>query len=201
MHALGACYWALENFDDAILVFEDIIEIDSTHGQVLWNLGSIYYYRGNFESSIQYYGEALKYTPRNYNLHGALGKAYFWSDKQSKANDEFRNAISLAKKSASGSMTDIATYYGLMGMADSADYYLKAYNPSNKPGELDATKAFHLGELYLILGKETLAYNYIESALIRGYGWVDVRHSPVYKNLVHEKDFQAMISRSMESKE
>ncbi len=201
MHALGACYFEFENFDDAISIFEEIIEKDSTQGQVLQNLGSIYYYQGDFEKSVQYYQEALRYTPKNYNLHGVLGRAYLWLDKQSLANESFRDAISIGHQDITCSDIDFATWFGLLGREDSADFYIERYNPVDNPEVLNATTAFRIGELYLILGREALAFSYIESALKRDYGWRDVKYSPFYKDLDHDKDFQELIARSLATKE
>ncbi len=196
MHALGACYYELEHFNDAIHMFEEVLEKDSAQGQVLLNLGNIYYYREDFEKSIAYYQEALRYTPKNYSLHSALGKSYMWSDHRSLADESFQNAIDLGHQDISCSDIHFATWFGLLGLLDSADFYLESFDLPNNPETLEASAAYMIGELYLILERETLAFPYIESALKRGFGWRDVRYSPFFKALEDNEDFQEIVARS-----
>ena len=196
MHALGACYYELESFDDAISMFQEVLEQDSAQGQVLLNLGNIFYYQGDFERSINYYHQALRYTPKNYSLHSALGRAYLWSDLRSLADESFRNAIAMGHQDISCSDIHLATWFGLMGRQDSAYYYIERFNPSDSPEDFDAAAAYMIGELYLILERETLAFRYIESALKRGVGWRDVKYSPFYKGLEDDEGFKEMIERA-----
>jgi len=201
LHALAGCYWTVENFDDAITIFEEIIEIDSAQGRVLSSLGSIYYYQGDFEQSIKYLKEAEKYTPQSYSLYWSLGRSYYWAGEKSNANEALSKAISIVKQSSPELVLNIASYYGFMNMVDSAEYYLDACNLSGHPEDLDAIEALLLGELYLILDREAIAFKYIESSLSRGFGWLDVRHSPLYKQLAQNREFQEMIARSEEAME
>jgi tetratricopeptide (TPR) repeat protein len=193
MHALGACYYELEHFNDAIHMFEEVLEKDSAQGQVLLNLGNIYYYQEDFEKSIIYYQKALRYTPKNYSLHSALGKAYLWSDHRSLADESFQNAIDIGHQDMSCSDIHFATWFGLLGRLDSADFYLSSFDLPDNPETLEASAAYMIGELYLILERETLAFPYIESALKRGFGWRDVRYSPFFKALEDNEDFQEML--------
>ena len=196
MHALGACYYELEHFNDAIHMFEEILEQDSAQGQVLLNLGNIYLYQQHYEKSIAYYQEALRYTPKNYSLHSALGKAYLWSENRSLAHESFQNAIDIGHQDMSCSDIQFATWFGLMGKLDSADFYLESFDLPDNPEVLEANAAYMIGELYLILERETLAFPYIESALKRGFGWKDVKYSPFYKALEDNEDFQEIVARS-----
>ncbi len=196
MHALGACYYELDHFNDAIHMFEEILEQDSAQGQVLLNLGNIYYYQQHYEKSIAYYQEALKYTPKNYSLHSALGKAYLWSDNRSLADESFQNAIDIGHQDMSCSDIHFATWFGLLGRLDSADFYLESFDLPDNPEVLEASAAYLIAELYLILERETLAFPYIESALKRGFGWRDVRYSPFFKVLEDNEDFQEIVTRS-----
>jgi len=53
-----------------------------------------------------------------------------------------------------------------------------------------------IGELYLILNREVLAFSFIESALKRGVGWRDVSYSPFFMELGGDEDFKEMIERA-----
>jgi hypothetical protein len=89
-----------------------------------------------------------------------------------------------------------ATWFGLLGRLDSADFYLESFDLPDNPEVLEASTAYMIGELYLILERETLAFPYIESALKRGLGWRDVRYSPFFKALEYNEDFQEIVARS-----
>ena len=195
-HAIASCYYELEDFDYAVAIFEEILEQDSAQGQVLWNLGSTYYYQGDFEKAIDTYQKGLQYTPQNYQLHGALGRAYLFSDKEALANESFQDAISIGHQDITCPDMKFATWFGLMGKKDSASFYIKRLNLPDNPEEVDATSAYYIGEMYLILDRETMAYRFIESALKRGFGWRDVKYSPLYRDLDHDDQFQEMLERA-----
>jgi adenylate cyclase len=201
MNALGGCYYAFEEFDKAIAVFNEIIEQDSTQGQVFQNLGTLYLYRGDYKKSIHNFREAISLLPKDYHIYGALGQAYRWSGEKSLARESFQNAISLGHQDFTCTDLNFATWFGLMGMSDSADFYLKRADPGVDPDSMSPSASYLIGDLYFILGKESLALPYLESALKRGYGWIDVKYAPLYKDLSHDRAFQEMLARSEEEGE
>ena len=201
MHALGAIYWAAENFDEAISVFEKVIEIDSVQGRVYWNLGMIYYYKGDFARSVEYFEQAEQYTPQSFSLYGDLGRSLYWAGEVSQAREALNKAISLINEEPSELPLNIAMYYALGGRMDSAEHFLGKIELPEDPGELEATNAFSVGECYLLLGKKAQAFKYIESGLTRGYGWLEVRHAPLYKSLANDAEFQEMVARAGEAQD
>ncbi len=76
---------------------------------------------------------------------------------------------------------------------------MERLNPPDSSEGLDAAAAYIIGELYLILDRETMAYRFIESALKHGFGWRDVKYSPLYRDLDHDDQFQEMLERSEKS--
>ena len=200
MNLLGACYDGFEEFDKAIDVFEAILESDSTQGRVLRNLGSCYFYKGDFETSAAYYRKALGVMPADYTIYGALGRAYLAWGKRSLAEESFQEAISIGKQDGTCSDLDYVNWFGLMGMKDSADYYLRKSgvmeDPAYLPENLDAAGAFLMGDMYMILGSRGQAYVYLEQALKNGYGWKEVRYTPRYREVAGDPEFQEMLARS-----
>jgi tetratricopeptide (TPR) repeat protein len=196
MNALGGCYYALEDFDKAIAIFNEIIEQDNTQGQVFQNLGTLYLYKGDFKKSVYNYQEAIRLLPKDYHLHGALGQAYKWSGERSLASESFQNAISIGHQDFTCTDLNFATWFGLMGMSDSADFYLNRADPGVYPDSVNASVSYFIGDLYMILGRESLALPFLESALKREYGWIDIKYAPLYKDLINDHNFQAMIARS-----
>ena len=200
MNLLGACYDGFEEFDKAIDVFEQILESDSTQGQVLRNLGSSYFYKGDYETSAAYYRKALGVIPADYTIYGALGRTYLAWGKRSLAEESFQEAIAIGKQDVTCSDLDFVNWFGLMGMKDSADYYLQKsgveVDPAYLPDSLDGASAFFLGDMYLVLGRKEQAYDYLEQALKNGYGWKEIRHAPIYREVAGDTMFRAMVARS-----
>jgi hypothetical protein len=89
-----------------------------------------------------------------------------------------------------------ATYYALMGREDLARHYLESLELPDTPGVLAAIDAFSVGECFLLLGEKAQAFEYIESGLSRGYGWVEVRHAPLYKKLAGDTEFLELLDRA-----
>jgi tetratricopeptide (TPR) repeat protein/TolB-like protein len=196
MNVLGACYFGFEDFDKAIAIFNGIIEQDSTQGQVFQNLGALYYFTGNFDHSVYNYQEALRLLPSSYSVQSALGRAFLAGGNRSLANESFRKAISLGHQDFTCPDLQFAAWFGWLGMTDSADFYLQRAGLEVHPDSVDASVAYSVGETYMILERNSQALPFLESALKRGYGWIEIRHSPIYMDLAHDKSFQDMIARS-----
>jgi len=201
MNVLGGCYYAFEDFDKAIAIFNEIIEQDSTQGQVFQNLGTLYLYRGDYMKSVHNFQEAIRLLPKDYHIHGALGQAYKWSGERSLARESFQKAISLGHQDFTCTDLNFASWFGSMGMSDSADFYLNRADLGVYPDSMSASAAYIIGDLYMILGRESLALPFLESALKRGYGWIDIKYAPLYKDHINDKNFQAMIARSEQLKQ
>lgn len=200
MNLLGSCYYQLEQFDEAIEVFEEMLEKDSTQGLAYQNLGAIYFSAGEYRKSVWNYEQAIRFFPRNYNLNGALGRAYLISGNQSMADKAFQKAIELGKRDFTCSDLNLASWFALMGMEDSTDYYLQkcgvGTDPSYHQDSLDAGAAFFIADIYMILGRNQLAYAYLESALKRGSGWFEIKYYPYYREHSGDPEFREMVDRA-----
>jgi tetratricopeptide (TPR) repeat protein len=197
LYGLGACYFGIGNIDEALKTFKTINEIDSTQSHILQNLGSCYFYKGDYEPASLYYTKAIKYNPENYDLYGLAGWAYYAMEDEEQANTFFGEAISHALKPTEYSYDrSIATYYGLMGMTDSSYYYLNKCDISDDPLDQDPASAFMYGNLFLILGEKDKAFDYFGSALKRGYGWMDVKYHPLFKDLRDDPEFKSLLTIS-----
>lgn len=197
LYGLGACYFGIGNIDKALKTFETINETDSTQSHILQNIGTCHFYNGDYEPASLYYTKAIKYNPENYILYGLTGWAYYAMEDNKQANTFFSEAISHALKHTDHSINcSIATYYGLMGMTDSSYYYIRKCNISDDPLDQDPSSAFMYGNLFLILGEKNKAFEYLGSALKRGYGWVDIKYHPLYKELLDDPEFKSLLTES-----
>jgi adenylate cyclase len=197
LYGLGSCYFGIGNIDEALKTFETINKIDSTQSHILQNLGTCHLYKGDYKSAADYFKKAIEYNPENYALYGLAGWAYYAIDDKEQANAYFSEAISHAMEHADYSFErSIATYYGLMGMTDSSYYYLKKCEISDDPFDQDPVSAFMYGDLFLILGEKDKAFGYFRSALKRGYGLVDMKYHPLFKDLHDDPEFKSLLTIS-----
>ena len=127
-----------------------------------------------------------------------MAEAYYWSGDKERAYETYKNAIALAKDNIDFDpdvIISIVSWYGILGIADSALFYLKQANLPKNPDKTDTYKAFEIGELYLAIGEKRKAIEWIESAIKRDYGWIQVKYHPMYKDLIKDPDFQRMIEK------
>ncbi len=73
---LGACYFMLEDFAGAIRNWEISLQ-GSEHYAALSNLGSAYYYEGNFEQALATYKRAIELNDSDYRLWLNAGEAAY----------------------------------------------------------------------------------------------------------------------------
>jgi tetratricopeptide (TPR) repeat protein len=198
LNGLAGCFWQLQRLADAIQVFERILQINPNNFDVISNLGTTCFYKGNFDKAIYYYKQILITNPEDYLVQGWLADSYYWSNDKRKANEAYKIAIKLATKNSEfdpEAITWIAYHYGMLGIVDSALYYLKKANLPKNPDIIVTDRALDIAEIYLAIGEKHKAIEWIESAIKRGYGWIQVKYHPMYKDLTKDPDFKRMIEK------
>jgi len=204
LNALGGSYWQLQKLDEAIATFEHIIKINPKKKSAIANLGTAYFYNGNFKKASQKYEEVLNITPNDYNVLGYLGEALYWSGEKEKAYDCYKRAIALAKENLEydpKANLEIAFSYGFLGMKDSVLHYLRRSNIPDDPKNADTYTALAVGEIYVMLGNHKTAVEWIESAIMRDYGWIQLKFNPLFEEILKNSDFQQMIAKYKSAKE
>jgi len=197
LYGLGLCQYGMGNIDEALKTFEKINAIDSTQSHILQNIGTCYFYKGDYESASRYYIMALEYNPEYFALYGLTGWAYYSMEDKERANEYFRKAIAHVLENPDyPNYRSVATYYGLMGITDSSYYYLDKCEITDNPLDQFPESAFMYGELFLILGEKDKALEFIGSALQRGYGRMDVKYHPLFKDLQDDPGFKSLLARS-----
>jgi tetratricopeptide (TPR) repeat protein len=198
LNALAGNYWQLQRLADAIQTFEQILQINPDNARVMSNLGTTCFYKGNFDKAIYYYKQALEVNPEDYIVQGWLADAYYWSKDKNRANETYKIAIKLAKKNSEFdpvAITWVAYDFGMLGIVDSALYYLNKANVPKNPDSTLTDRALDVAEIYLAIGEKRIATEWIESAIKRGYGWIQIKYHPMYKDLIKDPDFRKMIER------
>jgi len=195
---LAACYWQLQRLNDAFQTYERIIQTYPDDSYSNANLGTAYFFKGNFDKAIFYYKKSLSKSPGDYVNQGFLGDAYYWSGDKHESNEIYKTAIETARRNLEfdhNAVLGIAYFYGMRGVADSALYYLDQANIPENRDNTDTYNALQIGEIYLSVGEKDKAVEWIESAIKRDYGWIQVKYHPMYKSLINYPDFQRMIEK------
>jgi tetratricopeptide (TPR) repeat protein len=195
---LAACYYQLLRLNDAIQTFERIVQTNPDDFISNANLGTAYFFKGNYDKAIFYYNKSLSKNPNDYQNLGFLGDAYYWSGDKQKSDEVYKTAIESARRNLEfdhNAVQWIACFYGMLGIVDSALYYLDEANIPENPENTDTYMALQIGEIYLTIGEKHKAVEWIESAIRRNYGWVQVKYHPMYKDLIKNPDFQRMIEK------
>lgn len=197
LRGLGVILWLQDDLDGSLETFNRIYAMDTNQAHILHPLGSLYFYKGNYERAAHYYNRAIESYPEDYSLYGSAGWAYYAQGDREHANVDFRKAISMMlEKQDNIYNSSIALYYGLMGRKDSSYYYLHKASPNENPKEHVANESLTLSYAYLILGDKDKALKFLESALKRGSGWQDVKYHYIFNDLQHDPDFQAILARA-----
>ncbi len=99
---LGAAYLAVEEWDKAIETFKEITKdaLYATPQFPLSNLGLAYYKKGDYQTSLQYYKEALKLQPDMVNALFGTGRTYLAMNQGRQALNYLEQAVQLAPKIA-----------------------------------------------------------------------------------------------------
>lgn len=99
-NSLGVAHMEQENWDEAIEYFKAVKDdlLYATPHYPLTNLGFIYYHKGDYDTAISYYEEALDLMPDFPKaLHG-LGRIYLQTGRADKAVEVLENAVAQAPK-------------------------------------------------------------------------------------------------------
>jgi tetratricopeptide (TPR) repeat protein len=182
----GEAHVYLNNYDSAVFCNQQSLKIYEELGDeqgksiAFMNIGSVYWLKGDWASSIDYYTRSLIIEEKNGNYEGVavclniLGSLYYEMKEYDKALEYLNNSLSLIKKS-----DDKITYSYILNnignIHKQGKLYkkaLKAYKESlaiqeqlkNKEGI--AASLHNIGVLYGAMGVEDKALNYLKRSLI-----------------------------------
>ncbi len=83
------------DLQEAITLYERVRQRGAAGANVLSNLGSLYFRRGNYARARDRYREALQETPDNYHSHLYLGITYERLGNRDRARTHYRRALDL----------------------------------------------------------------------------------------------------------
>jgi tetratricopeptide (TPR) repeat protein len=81
--------------DDALKIFNKIIESDPRNPSALNNIGNIYYISGDYNKAVDYYSRASESDPYDANILMNISRSYVKAGKNDDAKLFFNKAISM----------------------------------------------------------------------------------------------------------
>jgi tetratricopeptide (TPR) repeat protein len=185
LNNLAVAYWTTHRLGEAMSVFERLVALDSTRASARSNLATAYFYLGRFDEAAALYARSLADDPNDYATAGALADAQTWSGSPpGSAQASYRRAIDLAQTHLSVRNQDpdllgsLAQFYVRIQQPDSARIWLRRLEAVVDSSTAGVVTAFTVGELYESLGERDRAWAWMQPALDRGYGWIQMAYSP-----------------------
>ncbi len=113
---IGINYFYKNDFKNAAIAFESAAKIEP-EGLIFANTGSMYYSSGEYEKSVEMYGQALRLDPENCQWMVYLAEAYkFLPGKKAMADEYFKKAIKYGREEVQVN-PDIAKSYRCLAMS------------------------------------------------------------------------------------
>jgi len=177
---LGAVYHALGRDDDAASALQHALEI-KPNADVYNNLGTIRYYQGKYDLAAAAFEKTVALNANDYNNWASLGDAYRQLHNQSKANQDYQQAINLIKD-------QIAKHPDQVDLrAELALYLAKSGKKSEALQELqtvpvdavkDPTILFEVAISYEVAGQRDKALDALIAAVKAGQSLDDIKNEP-----------------------
>ena len=127
LYNLGVCYSYLRRDDEALAVFEKVVEINPTVVAAYYNMGQIWLLsKRDFSKALHCFNSAIIYRPDYIGAHHQKGVAYELLGDFEKAAECFRKTLELSPglKQAEESLARVSPFLGKQSMA--ADIERKA---------------------------------------------------------------------------
>jgi Tol biopolymer transport system component/Flp pilus assembly protein TadD len=125
-NGLGIALILQQKADEALVFFQNAIDIDPQHEWAHNNLGKAYLDTGNFEQAILELNEAIVITPENDTAYYNLGLAYALQDKYEQAAPQYEKAVEL-NPTLAGAFSDLGLIYKALGQEDKAIVAFQRY--------------------------------------------------------------------------
>lgn len=165
---LGSAYWMMGETKLALSAYENSLQLKPSR-QAFTNLGTSYYYTGQFEKAADMQNQALTLAPDDHRVWGRLAESYrFIPDKQKDVKQTFQRASELALSNLTVNKEDWLTramlgryYIFLDRVSEGLEFIDIAVKQSQRNPEVLYFRALAL----LQVGRDDDALNVLEEAV------------------------------------
>ena len=163
---LGNIFVSKNEFNNAIICYENALNLDPNFSDVYNNLGYAFFTLGKYDESIVYYKKAVEFEPENHNIFFNIAISYAEMKEYEKAAEYYKKVIEINP-----------SYYAVYNNLGSLYYnqlrnYQKACELFEKAIELNHDNLsdnkifeYNLSRSYLILGNFEKGWKAFESRL------------------------------------
>ena len=201
-------WWSLGNLGSSLMMAGDYkAAVDALNRSLaietdvyfLSNLGTVYYYLGEYDRAAEIHGQAVQEVPRDVTAWLSLGDALRFSSRPGDAESAYRKAAELA-----ASETDIAPNapehlyrqaWALAGMGD----FEQAETLINRSLDIAPDNVYGLyynGLIKHARGEEALAIASFRQSVERGYPAAMLADDPLLQDLRGEKAFDSLVAET-----
>jgi len=165
---LGAAYWMMGNTQQALSAYEDSLHLKPSP-QAYTNLGSLYYYDGQFQNSVKMQKQALEFVPDDHRVWGKLAASLrFVNGQESESLAAYQKAVKLALNNLEINSEDWLTrgqlglYYSYLEQTgESFELLQQAVDESQRNSEVLYLQALS----YLSVDESKIALDILEEAV------------------------------------
>ena len=193
---LGGALTSAGRYEEAIPPLERSIAIRSS-AAAFANLGTVYFYLGNFPQAAQAYEKAVQLDRQDSSMLGNLAEAYYWiPGKQQQAQATYRAAISQSEKQLKINpreverVSEIGIFHAMLGdNAQAKTWTARALN-------MDSSDPYVLLNASLVaahFGQDQSAIDYLRKAVGAGVEPATALHSPTFNKLRSNPGFQSAL--------
>lgn len=175
---LGSAYWMMSETKLALHAYEKSLQLKPSR-QVFTNLGTLYYYAGQFEKAVAMQNKALVLAPDDHRVWGRLAESYrFIIDKRQEVKKTFQRAAELALSNLTVNKEDWLTramlgrYYIFLERASEG---LELIDIAVKQSQRNPEVLYFQALALLQVGRDAEALNVLEEA---------VRLEPYYRQFI-----------------
>lgn len=160
------------------------------------NLGTMFYYDGQYNRSAQAYETALRIERGDYRVWGWLAASYRAVGSNKLAREALDSALALGEAERKTRPQDpsllcnLGGFYADLGNHGRADSLLKQ---SLNLAPNDVRNQLRVGMMYELLGKRAEALSLIEQAVQKGAATIEIQYSPEMKNLREDPKYQMIL--------
>ena len=158
---LGDAYAALDDYDHALLTYNEALEVFPKDVSLNLALADLYYKTELYDKAIEFFNRTLQLENNNSKAFLGLGRSYLKIGFLSKSRQYFENYLKQNKDADSGVYYDYAIANFLSNNLDKALEYAQKAKDLNP----DADTYFLIAKIYNTLNKKQEAEENIDTAL------------------------------------
>lgn len=95
LYAKAKLFQDINKVEDAVVVYQTILKLDSAHVNSLYNLGAIEFTKNNFEKAMDYFTQAIQFNPTYAEAYFARGACYQELKDKNNAYSDYNMCLQL----------------------------------------------------------------------------------------------------------